>query len=508
MKTIMHVLTAALALALGISSVEAQNESVSSTLSALPDYNTGSGMAARVNTLTIALDQNTVHAKPGQTIGWGFKIKWQSNAGDRLSFGTSVCVGDLTPVSTASYTDIIGVIGGNVDGQVAAGTSWDAAFVPGTQGLGSVTISPSATPGAQFFGEIRLTFSVHDNSAGLGKHLATRTLTVPVVITVDEPDPVMAQDQTITLETIPAKTVGDPPFTIVASSNSGLPVEIYSRFPDVCTVSGNVATIHGAGTCVIMVEQEGNAAFHEANPVSQTLVISKQPAEITLTGNTDRSFTGSAQSFGTTTTPSSLPVTVLYNGETTQPVNPGIYIATAQIDHPTYEGSAESILTISNQNPPAQITFEDWLSENFTTQERQDPAITSLTADPENDGQSNLIEYAFGFDPRSNNSASERDALLRMGEITAQANSVLFEIPSDARADLTFIVQGSNDLTTSSWREVARREGDGEWTGIAEVFAAPPSGGRTQILVIESRQPPLMSSQFYRIQVIRDPAGG
>ncbi|OYV04054.1 MAG: hypothetical protein CFE26_18930, partial [Verrucomicrobiales bacterium VVV1] len=175
------------------------------------------------------------------------------------------------------------------------------------------------------------------------------------------------------------------------------------------------------------------------------------------------------------------------------------------IDHPTYEGSAESILTISNQNPPAQITFEDWLSENFTTQERQDPAITSLTADPENDGQSNLIEYAFGFDPKSNATPSDRSALLRMGGITAQTNSVVFEIPSDARADLTFIVQGSNDLTTSSWREVARRQGNGGWTGSAEVFTAPPSAGRTQILVTESRQPPLLSSQFYRIQVVRNP---
>lgn len=507
MKTITHFLTTALALFLGISSVEAQNESVSSTLSALPDYDTGSGMAARVNTLTMALDQNAVHAKPGQTIGWGFKIKWQSNAGDRLSLGTSTCVGDLTPVATASYTDIIGVIGGNVDGHVAAGTSWEAAFVPNTQGLGSVTISPNATPGAQFFGEIRVNFSIHDNSADLGKYLATRTLTLPIVITVDEPDPVMAQDQSITLQTIPAKTVGDPPFTIVASSSSGLPVEIYSRFPDVCTVSGNIATIHKAGTCVIMVEQEGNTAFHAAPPVSQTLVISKQPAEVILTGSTDRNFTGSVQSFGTATAPASLPVTVLYNGETTQPVNPGIYIATAQIDDPAYEGTAESILTITNQNPPIQNTFEGWLNENFTSEERQDPAITSLTADPENDGQSNLFEYAFDFDPKSNPTPSERAALLRMSEITAQANSVVFEIPSDTRADLTFIVQGSNDLTATSWREVARREGDGDWTGSAEVFTAPPFAGRTQILVTEAKQSPVISSQFYRIQVVKNPAG-
>ncbi|MCU0794882.1 MAG: hypothetical protein MUF31_03000 [Akkermansiaceae bacterium] len=94
-----------------------------------------------------------------------------------------------------------------------------------------------------------------------------------------------------------------------------------------------------------------------------------------------------------------------------------------------------------------------------------------------------------------------------MAEITAEANSVVFEIPSETRADLTFIVQGSSDMTASSWREIARREGDGEWTGSAEVFTAPPSGGRTQILVTESMQPPLVSSQFYRIKVIKDSGG-
>ena len=124
-----------------IARLAAQSESVSTTLSALPDYDTGTGMAARINTLTVALDDHAVHARPGETIGWGFKIHWQSNAGDRVSFGTSTCAGDLSPISTGEYTDIIGVIGGNVDGHVAADSSWEADFVPNTAGL---VMSPSA----------------------------------------------------------------------------------------------------------------------------------------------------------------------------------------------------------------------------------------------------------------------------------------------------------------------------------------------------------------------------
>jgi hypothetical protein len=94
--------------------------------------------------------------------------------------------------------------------------------------------------------------------------------------------------------------------------------------------------------------------------------------------------------------------------------------------------------------------------------------------------------------------------MLRMSEVTARSNSVVFEIPSEAPADLTLVVQSSNDLATSSWSEIARRQGDGPWTGSAEVFTAPPTGGRTQIVVTETKQPPLLDSRFYRIQIVKD----
>jgi hypothetical protein len=504
MKTTFHLLLTLWTLASGL--LQAQNNAQSTTISELPDYDNGSGMAARIDTLNLSIETPAVHAKPGETVGWGFKITWDSNAGDRVSFGSSTFVGELTPVSTADYVDIIGQQGGNQDNQVLPGTTWEADYVPNNEGIGYVTIRPDAVAGAQIFGEIRLTFSIRDNSTP-GVRLGTRSITVPISITVDPPDPTPPADQSITFAAIPAKTLGDAPFTLTATSSSGLPVQLFSLFPDICSLTGTTATIHSAGTCVFMAEQEGNTAYNPAFPVFQTVVIAKNAATITLTGTSDRSYTSTAQTFGSITTPASLPVTILYNGETTAPVLPGIYLAQATIDHPTYEGSAESILTITNLNPPIQATFEDWLNENFTTEERQDTAITSLTADPENDGQNNLFEYAFDFDPKNNPSPAERAALLRMGEMTALTNSVAFEIPSDTRADLTLIVQGSSDLTASSWREIARRQGNGGWTGSAEVFTAPPSGGRTQVILTESRQPPHISSQFYRIQVVKNPAG-
>lgn len=486
-----------------IARLAAQSESVSTTLSALPDYDTGTGMAARINTLTVALDNHAVHAKPGETIGWGFKIHWQSNAGDRVSFGTSTCAGDLSPISTGEYTDIIGVIGGNVDGHVAADSSWEADFVPNTAGLGYVTISPDATPGVQFFGEIRLTFSIHDNSADVGKFLATRTITLPVAITVDPPDPAPLVDQVITFDAIAGKTFGDAPFSVTATSTSGLPVEIISLFPDICTVEGGTVTIHQAGTCVFMAEQTGDEAYNPALPVFQSVVIQKQAATISLTGTTDRNYSGSEQTFGNITTPASLPVTILYNGETTAPVLPGIYLAEASIDHPEYAGTTSGILTITDTRPPVVPTFGDWQNQIFTASELLDPDVSGPEADPDQDGHNNLFEYAFGLDPKAAPTPAELAALPRMSsDFTDGTATVVFELPSTVPGDVSFIVEASPSLGPLSWLEIARRVGNGGWTGDAAVFTAPPNNSRTQILVTESGLPQPSQSRFYRLQVI------
>jgi hypothetical protein len=507
MKTIIPFLRAfCTLLMLCICRLAAQNESVSTTISALPDYDTGSGMAARINTLTVALDKDTLHAKPGQTVGWGFKIQWQSNAGDRISFGTSTCAGDLSPVSSGEYTDIIGVIGGNVDGHVAAGTSWETAFVPNTAGLGSVTISPDATPGAQFFGEIRLTFSIHDNSADVGKFLATRTIILPVAITVDSPDPLMLQDQSITFDPIAAKTLGDAPFLLTASSTSGLPVQLISLFPDICTVTGNTVTVHQAGTCVIMAEQTGNAAYNPALPVSQTIIIHKQPATISFTGSTERNYTGGEQTFGSSTTPAGLPVTLLYNGESTAPVMPGIYLAEATIDHPDYAGTTSALLTITDNTPPVIPTFLTWQNQHFTTPELLNPAISGLAADPDQDGHINLFEYAFGLDPKAAPTPAEQAALPRMSSDFTDGNAtVAFELPTTVPGDVTIIVEASSSLASQSWQEIARRAGNAAWTGSATAFTAPPINSRSQILITESGLSQPLQRRFYRLQVISSP---
>ncbi|MGK2851273.1 MAG: PxKF domain-containing protein [Candidatus Limnocylindrales bacterium] len=76
-------------------------------------------------------------------------------------------------------------------------------------------------------------------------------------------------DQTITFTPAPTtKNLGDPPFSVVATSNSGLTVT--QTATGVCSMSGTTVTLTAIGTCTIQASQAGNAAY---NPVTAALVI-------------------------------------------------------------------------------------------------------------------------------------------------------------------------------------------------------------------------------------------
>jgi len=86
-------------------------------------------------------------------------------------------------------------------------------------------------------------------------------------------------EQTITFGTLTAKTYGDAPFTVSATTSSGLPVEFVASAP--CSISSGVVTLLGAGTCTITASQPGNATYHPAPSVTQSLEIAKAPLTVT-----------------------------------------------------------------------------------------------------------------------------------------------------------------------------------------------------------------------------------
>lgn len=76
------------------------------------------------------------------------------------------------------------------------------------------------------------------------------------------------QDQVISFAPLADKIFGEPPFLVVASASSGLPVSFTSS--GACSVSGSTVSLSGAGVCTITAAQGGNNSFNAAPNVSQS----------------------------------------------------------------------------------------------------------------------------------------------------------------------------------------------------------------------------------------------
>ncbi len=82
-------------------------------------------------------------------------------------------------------------------------------------------------------------------------------------------------DQAITFNELTAKTVLAAPFTIAASTSSGLPVSFSSDTTAVCTVSSTTVTIVDIGTCTITASNIGDAIYAGADSVSRSFSITR-----------------------------------------------------------------------------------------------------------------------------------------------------------------------------------------------------------------------------------------
>jgi len=160
--------------------------------------------------------------------------------------------------------------------------------------------------------------------------------------------------QTITFALLPAKTYGDPAFTLSATAGSALPVSYTSSNPAVATVSGQAVTIVGAGTAIITASQGGDNNYNPATDVSQSLTINKAPATVTL-GSLGTVYDGSPKTATATTVPAGLAVVLAYDGSETAPTAAGSYAVVGSVSDPNYEGSASGTLTIAKGDQT--ITF-------------------------------------------------------------------------------------------------------------------------------------------------------
>ncbi len=121
-------------------------------------------------------------------------------------------------------------------------------------------------------------------------------------------------DQTITFND-PLDQIYAPgaSFNAPATSDSGLPVTITSNNISVCTVVGNLISIVSAGNCNLTASQSGNAIYHPAMDVIQTVSITKANQTITFNDPVDQTFIAGGIFNATATSDSGLIVAMISN---------------------------------------------------------------------------------------------------------------------------------------------------------------------------------------------------
>jgi hypothetical protein len=95
--------------------------------------------------------------------------------------------------------------------------------------------------------------------------------------------------QTTTFGALANKTFGDAPFSVNATTNSGLALT-YSVLSGPASIAGNLVTITGAGTVVVRASQAGNAYFTAAPNADQSFTVSKSTQTITFGTLANRTF--------------------------------------------------------------------------------------------------------------------------------------------------------------------------------------------------------------------------
>jgi hypothetical protein len=96
------------------------------------------------------------------------------------------------------------------------------------------------------------------------------------IIVVNNP-----QSQTITFNAIAGQTAGGN-ITLTATASSGLPVSFASTTANVCTVSGNTASLLAGGTCSIVASQAGGGVYGPAASVTQSFTVATFSQTITF----------------------------------------------------------------------------------------------------------------------------------------------------------------------------------------------------------------------------------
>lgn len=331
------------------------------------------------------VDQNVVVAPANQTITFGalagrtfgdapFTVSATASSGLAVTFsifsGPATISGNTVTLTGAGNVVVRASQAGNTNYNAAANVDQTVVVARANQTITFGALPNRTTNDAPFnltatsSSGLAVSFSIVSGPATLAGDTLTITGVGTVVVraaqagngnynaaaTVDQSFNVAAggtTPQTITFDPIVAKTFGDAPFNLTATSTSGLPVTL-SVVSGPATISGNTVTITGAGTAVIRASQLGDSTFMPASNVDRNLVIAQAAQTITFGPlaaklSTDAPFTVSATaSSGLAVTFSivSGPATVSGNTITLTGAGGTVVVRAAQAGNANYTAAA------------------------------------------------------------------------------------------------------------------------------------------------------------------------
>ena len=108
---------------------------------------------------------------------------------------------------------------------------------------------------------------------------------------VDQSFTVNQANQTISFGALPAKTYGDSPFVVSASTSSGLPVS-FNIYLGPATINGSRVTITGTGTVAVQATQVGNTNYNAATPVIRSFAVNKAGSTTAVSSSSNPSCSG------------------------------------------------------------------------------------------------------------------------------------------------------------------------------------------------------------------------
>ncbi len=138
------------------------------------------------------------------------------------------------------------------------------------------------------------------------------------------------------------------------------------------------------------------------------------------------------------------------------------------------QGSSGTVVVTTPAVPPVISNLEMWRFKNFGTT-ADSPSTTDLS-DPDKDGHSNLLEYAFGTLPASGNSLSHPFTTLTSGHVP-QITFQRQELP-----DLIYTVESAEDVSSPNWTPIYSSTGAANTAGPVTV-TVPAFNGKSFLRV-------------------------